>query len=172
MAGVGVGGLDQQVADRRRQQIGLVGGLGGVQRDPPQLRRQRRRPVEVAAPLVEALAEHRRRVAVAAVLEHPRDQLLDRLLGAELAQLLRAGQQQPRLQLQQRCDQDQELGRDLEVELVLALEVLDVGEHDVGELDLEQADLLAQHDRQQQVEGAREDIELKVERGDRHRREG
>ena len=76
------------------------------------------------------------------------------------------GQHQPRLQLEQRGDQDEELGGGLEVELTRALEVLDVGEHDLGEVDLEEVDLLLQHQRQEQVERPVEDLQVEVERGD------
>ena len=111
-------------------------------------------------------------VAVAAVLEHPREQLLGRLLGRELDQLLlRRRQQQPRLQLEQRGDQDQELGRRLEVELALLLDVLEVGDHDLAQLDLGERDLLAQDDGHQQVERAREDVQIEVELGGSHARE-
>ena len=79
------------------------------------------------------------------------------------------GQHQPRLQLEQRRDQHEELGGRLEVELAGALEVLDVGEHHLGEVDLEQVDLLLQHQRQEQVERPVEDLEVEVERGDGHR---
>ena len=47
--------------------------------------------------------------------------------------------------------------------------MVDVGEHHVGQLDLEQVDLLAQHEGEQQVEGALEDLQVEVERGDGHR---
>ena len=57
---------------------------------------------------------------------------------------------------------------DLEVELAARLEVVEVGEHDVGELDLQQVDLLAQDERQQQVERPGEDLEVELERGDGH----
>ena len=49
-----------------------------------------------------------------------------------------------------------------------ALEVLDVGEHDVGQIDLEEVHLLVQHQRQQQVERALEDLEVEVESGYGH----
>ena len=81
-----------------------------------------------------------------------------------------ARQHQPRLQLEQRGDQDEELGGRLEVELTGPLEVLDVREHDLREVDLEQVDLLLQHERQEQVERPVEDLEVEVERGDGHRR--
>jgi hypothetical protein len=44
--------------------------------------------------------------------------------------------------------------------------VLDVGEHDVGEIHLEQVDLLLQHEREQEVERPVEDLQVEVERGD------
>ncbi len=109
--------------------------------------------------------------AVAARVEHPREQLLGGLLGLDVEQLLLlAAQHQPRLQLQQRGDQHDELGRRLEVELAALLEVVEVGEHDVGERQLEQVDLFAQDERQQQVERAAEDVEVELERGEAHGR--
>ena len=105
------------------------------------------------------------RAAEAAVLEQPREQLLDRLLRLEVEALhLLARQHQARLQLQQRGDQDQELGRRLEVELAARLEALDVGEHDLGEVDLEQVDLLVQDQRDEQVERPLEDVEIEMNR--------
>ncbi len=44
--------------------------------------------------------------------------------------------------------------------------MVEVGEHDLGELQLEQVDLLAQDERQQQVEGAAEDVEVELQRGE------
>ena len=127
--------------------------------------------VAVAVLRLEPRAQVLGRLAVAVVLEHPREQLLRRLDGLEVeALLVIRGQHQPRLQLEQRRDQDQELGGGLEVELAGALEVLDVREHDLREVDLEQVDLLLQHQRQEQVEGPVEDLEVEVERGDGHRR--
>ena len=41
----------------------------------------------------------------------------------------------------------------------------DVGDDHLAELDLEQADLLAEHDRQQQVERPGEDFEVELEIG-------
>ncbi len=108
--------------------------------------------------------------AVAARVEHPRKQLLGGCLGLDVELLLLVAEQhQPRLQLQQRGDQHDELGGRLELELAARLEVVEVGEHDLGELQLEQVDLFAQHERQQQVERAREDVEIELELGDAHR---
>ena len=47
--------------------------------------------------------------------------------------------------------------------------MLDIREHDIGEIDLEQVDILLQDQREQQVEGPVEDLEVEVERGERHR---
>ena len=109
--------------------------------------------------------------AEAGVLEHAVEQLLGGLGGRQLVELvehLLAGQHQPRLELEQRRDQHEELGRGLQVELALGLEVVDVGDHDLRQLDLEQVELLSQDQRQQQVERAREGVEVQLETvGDR-----
>ena len=104
--------------------------------------------------------------AEARVLQQPLEQLLGRLgrrQGVEVVGQLLAREHQPRLELEQRGDQHQELGRRLEVELALGLEVVDVREHDLGQLDLEQVELLAQDEREQQVERAREDVEVQLQ---------
>ena len=120
---------------------------------------------------LEPLAQVRRGAAVAVVLDHPREQLVRGLAGHQVESLLVAvgGQHQTRLQLQQGRDQHKELGGGLQIELAGALEVLHVGEHHVGQVDLEEVDLLVQHQRQEQVERALEDLEVEVERGYGHR---
>ena len=45
--------------------------------------------------------------------------------------------------------------------------MLDVGDDDLAQLQLEQAHLLAQDDRHQQVERPGEDVEVEIELGDR-----
>lgn len=110
------------------------------------------------------------RCPVAVGVEHPRDQLLERLLGGELDQvLLVARQHQARLQLEQCRDQDEELGRSFEVELATRLEYVEVPEHHVCEVDFEQVDLLTQDQREQQVERPGEDLQVELEVGDGHR---
>src|SRR5205085_6333980 len=79
-----------------------------------------------------------------------------------------AREHQPRLQLEQRGDQQHEFRRRLEVELAARLEVVEVREHDVRERELEQIDLFAQHQRQQQVERTREDVEIELYRRQHH----
>ena len=175
VAGVGRGRYPQQVADRLGEADRLVDLGGGVERGAAQLRRQRRRAVQVAAPVGEQAGEMGGRVAVAAVLEHARQELVGRLLRAQLRHLLLGRrQEQPRLELQKRGDQDQELRRRVEVELAGVLQVLEVGDHDLAQRDLGQAHLLAQHDRHQEVERAREDVQVEVELSGshRHRAEG
>ena len=51
----------------------------------------------------------------------------------------------------------------LEVELVARLEVVEVGEHHLGQLHLQQVELLAQDQRQQEVERPREDVEVELQ---------
>ena len=156
----------QQRADRLAEHLRVVGALGRLDRHASQVRRQRRHAVQ------ERLAGGVRGggpaagAAEARVLEHPLEQLLRRLGGrqpVELVEHLLAGQHQPRLELQQRRDQDQELGGGLEVELALGLQVVDVGDHDLGQLDLQQVQLVAQDERQQQVERPGEDVQVELE---------
>src|SRR5213078_4442092 len=88
------------------------------ERGAAKLRRQRRRPVDVAAPDGEELRQMRGGVAVTAVFEHPCEKLVRGRLRPELRQLvLGGGQEQARLQLQERRDQDQELRRRVEIQL-------------------------------------------------------
>ena len=105
---------------------------------------------------------------VAPRLEHPGQQLLGGLARLEVEQLVLvvARQHEPRLELQQGGDEHEELGGHLEVELAAGLEVVEVADDDVGQLDLEQVDLLAQDERQQQVERPAEDLEVELELGD------
>ena len=118
----------------------------------------------------EPLVHPGRRRAVARVLEQAREQLVGRLLRLHVEPVLVvARQHHARLELEQGGDQHEELGRCLEVELPSLLEVVDVGQHDLGEVDLEQVDLLAQDQREEQVERALEDLEIEVERGELHR---
>ena len=65
------------------------------------------------------LAQVRARGPEARVLQHPLDELLGRLGGRELVELLDllAREHQARLELQQRRDQHQELRRGLQVQL-------------------------------------------------------
>jgi hypothetical protein len=105
---------------------------------------------------------------VAPGLEQALHQLLRGLLGLQVAQLvlLLARQQQAGLQLEQRGDQDEELRGDLEVQLAARLEVVEVGEDDLGEVDLEQVDLLLEDQGEQQVERPAEHLQVELETRD------
>ena len=119
-------------------------------------------------------ASHAGALLRAAVLGEPARQLLGRLLGLELGELgLLVGEERARLQLEQRRDQDEELAARVEVELVALGEVLDEREHDLGEIDLAQRQLVAEDERQQEVERPLERVEVELELADegrRHRR--
>jgi hypothetical protein len=161
----------EQLPDRLCEPGRVVGRLGRLERDAAEVRRQRSAAVAVSVLGLETLVKVLGGLAVAVVLEHAREQLLRGLHRLEVeALLLVGGEHEPRLQLQERGDQDEELGGRLEVELAGALEELDVGEHDLRQIDLEEVDLLLQDQRQKEVERPVEDLEVKVERGDGHRR--
>ena len=145
----------EQVADRAGQDGRVIDRAGVLERRLAQMRGQRGRAEAMPLLVGEALGEIGRRGAVALGGEQPRQELLGGLAGIEVDLLdLLAGQQQPGLELQQRRDQHQELGGRLEIQLALALEVVDVGDDHVGEVDLQQVHLLAQDEREQEVKRA------------------
>ncbi len=159
----------QQPAERRAEAARVVDGAGLGELRAPQRRRQRRAAVAHAVLAGQARGQVVGGAAVAARLEHPRQQLLGGLAGLEIQQLLVvARQHEPRLELQQRGDQHEELRRDLEIELAARREVVEVGDDDLRELHLEQVDLLAQDERQQQVKRPGEDLEIELEGGSGH----
>ena len=105
------------------------------------------------------------RLAVALGLQHPREKLLGGLAREQVLQVVfaLAGQHQARLQLQQRGDQDEELRRDLEIQLALGLEVIEIADDDVGELDLQQIYVLFEDERQEQVKGPGENLQVEFQ---------
>src|SRR6185437_4369808 len=108
--------------------------------------------------------------AIAACLEHPLEQLLGCLAGLDVEQVLAVlGEHQARLQFQEGRDQDDELGGRLQVQLATSLEMVEVGEYDICQLELEQIHLLAQDQGEQEVERTVEDLQVEIERGKRHR---
>ena len=140
-------------------------------------RRQRgRADAEVAVALAgETLAQPCSRLLHPAVLGEPPRKLLGRLLGLEVGQLgLLVREERARLQLEQRRDQDEELAAGLQVELValsfldLLGEPLDEGDHDRGHVDVRRLELLLQEQRQEQVEGALERVEVQLELAHNH----
>ena len=97
--------------------------------------------------------------------DQPDDQLLAGLLRRQLleVELLGPRQQLRRLDLQQRAHQDEEFAGGVEVEFLLGLQPLQIGDDDVGERHLEDADLFLEDERQQQVERTLEDFQVEVE---------
>src|SRR5205085_6834466 len=104
------------------------------------------------------------------VLGEPPCQLLGRGLGLQLEQLgglLR--EEAASLELQEGRDEDEELAARLEVELLVLREPLEEREHDAGDVDLPQVELVLEDERQQQVEGAFEGVEVELQLPHYHR---
>ena len=151
-------------AERGGELLGLL--LGELALGP---RRERRRaePEEEVAALVEPVAQQLRRLLRAPVLGEPAGELLGGLLGLELGELgVLLREHRARLQLEQRGDQDEELAAGVEVELAAVGEVLDERDHDLGQVDLAERQLLAEHQRQQEVERPLERVEVQLEFAD------
>src|SRR6266511_4122175 len=81
------------------------------------------------------------------------------------------GEELASLQLQQRPHEDEELAAGLEIEPVLLREPSAEGDHDLSHVDLGERQLLAQEERQQQVEWPLERVEVEVELMSQHLRE-
>ena len=100
----------------------------------------------------------------APVLRKAPGELLGGLLRLELGELgLLVGEQVPRLQLEQRRDQDEELAAGVEVELVALGEPLDERDDDPGHVDLGRLDRVLEQERQEEVERALERVEVQLE---------
>ena len=130
------------------------------------LRRERSRPdAEEAISLAgEPLQEPGRGFLHAPVLGKPARELLGRLLRLELAELRRlVGEERAGLQLEQRGHEHEELPARLEVKLVALRHALHEGEHDRGDVDLAGLELLLEEEREEQVEGTLERVELQLE---------
>ena len=82
--------------------------------------------------------------------------------------LLVLGQQLPRLQLEQRRDEHEELPGGLEVELLPLEQALDERDDDLRDLDVGERELLAQHERQEEVERPLERVEIEIELANRN----
>ena len=95
-------------------------------------------------------------------------QLLRGLGRLEVVELGFAREEATRLQLEQRRDEHEELPAGIEIELVPFREPLDEREHDPGDVDLIQRQLLPQDEGEQQVEWALERVEVELELADTH----
>ena len=111
-----------------------------------------------------ALGEPVGRALEALVLGEALRELLGRGLGVELLLVVGLGvDEQARLELAERGDEHEELRERLEVDLLGALELGQVGQDDVDDRHLDQLELLAQDEGEQEVERAREGVEVEVE---------
>ena len=133
-------GALEQVGDQRRE--ALVGtDLAG----------------EAAVGVVGQAAEHRGDVLERLALEQPGEQQVALLPQRQLLVEVDVGaarQQAPGLELDERGGDQQELGRDVEVEGLQTLDLGQVGVDDGGQADLVDVDLFGQDQPQQQVERA------------------
>ena len=110
------------------------------------------------------------RLLHAPVLGQPPCQLLRGLLGLELRQLRRLVLEEPaRLQLQQRRDEDEELAAGIQIQRVALGEPLEEAHDDPGDVHVRKVDFLLEDERQEQVEGAFEGVQVQVELTHDHR---
>ena len=144
-----------------------------LRREPPlRLGRQRRRPdpEEPVALRRQPFRQPARRLLHAPVLGQPPCQLLRGLLGLELGQLRGLVLEEPaRLQLQQRRDEDEELTAGIQIQRVPLGEPLEEAHDDPGDVHVRKVDFLLEDERQQQVEGALEGVQVQVELTHDHR---
>src|SRR5918993_1995330 len=119
---------------------------------------------ETVALRPESLEQPRGHLLHAPVLGEPPRELFRCLFRLELAELRSlVGEERPRLQLEERRDEHEELAARLEVELVALRHTLDEGEHDRSDVDLARSELLLEQEREKEVEGSLERVELELE---------
>ena len=107
-----------------------------------------------------AALEGARRVLERLALEQPGEEQVALLEAQQLLvelEVLAAGQQAAGLELDERRGDEQELGGDVEIERVHALDLGEVRVDDLGERDLPEVDLLLEDEVQEEVERALED---------------
>ncbi len=98
------------------------------------------------------------------VLGEAARELLRGLLGLEVVELGRLVREElPRLQLEERGYEHEELAARLQVELVAGSHQLDEGEDDRRDVDVARLEILLQQERQEQVERALERVEVELE---------
>ena len=156
-----------QPCERRRERDGIL------RREPAlRARGERRGPeAEVAVALLrEPFAQPARSLLHPPVLRQPPCELLRGLLGLELGELgALVGEELPRLDLEQRGDEHEELAASVEVDPVARGQVLDEGDHDRRDVDLRGLELLLEDERQEEVERPLERIEVQLEIANRRR---
>ena len=120
----------------------------------------------------EALGEPGGRLLHSAVFGEAACELLGRLLRPEVGELCRfVREERARLELEQRGDEDEELAARLEVERLALGEQLHEGDDDRGDVDLGEVELLAQDEREQEVERPLEGVQIQLELAHDHREE-
>jgi len=145
--------------------------LGELDRSPCRGKRGRAETEEAALRCGEPLGEPTRSVLHLPVDGQTPRELLGRLLRLELGELdLVACEQTARLELEECRDQDEELAAGVELEPFPPGEVGDERDHDLGQVDLGERELLAQDEGEQKVEGALERVEIELESADLGRR--
>src|SRR5581483_11786833 len=152
--------LLREQPDHVREALGLLRGERDLH---PRRERRRAEPEEALAFGLEPVAEPLGGVLHPAVLGEAPCELLGGRLGLELRELRSLLREEAaRLQLEERRDEDEELAARLEVELLAVVQPLDEREHDAGDVDLRQVELVLQDERQQQVERALERVEVEL----------
>src|SRR2546421_359264 len=158
--------LLREHAQRPRERLGILRReLRG------DLRRERRRAeAEVAVALGrEPFAQPGRGLLRAPVLREPPRELLGGLLRLELGELGRlVREERPRLQLEERRDEHEELAARLEIELLPLGQPLEERGDDAREVDVAQVELLLEDQREQQVERPLERVEVELELSNDH----
>ena len=153
--------LGSKQAHDIRERLRILGG------EPPLRDRRERRGAEPEEPIAlrcEPLREPAGRLLHAPVLGEPPRKLLGGFLGLEVGELRSLVlEESPRLELEQRGDENEELAAGVEVERLPLREPLDEAHDDAGDVHVGQVDFLLQDERQQQVEGAFEGVEVQLE---------
>src|SRR5262249_28457528 len=161
--------LRRQEAQRRAQARRLL------RREVPLDGRRQRRGAEPEEPLrlaLQPLREPRGSVLHPSIGGEPPGKLLGSFFRLELRELERLLREEAAsLELEQRSDQDEELPARGQVEAGPVLQPLAEREHDLRDIDLRKLELLAEHQRQQQVERPLEGVEVKLELTHDHGRE-
>jgi hypothetical protein len=156
--------LSRQRPERRRQRRGLL-----LLEPPLGLRSERRRPEpeEPSALGLQPLHEPGRRLLDPAVLGQALGQLFGGRRWIEVLEIrILSGEQRARLELQQSRDEYEELPARVEIELLTFGQPLQEGQHHAGHVHFGQVELVAKDERQQEVEGTLERLEVELELAD------
>ena len=144
-----------------------------LRRELPLRRRREGRGAETeeaVTGLVQSLGKPRGGLLHASVLGQATRELLRGLLRPEVGKLgFLLREEDPCLQLQQRRNKDEELSAGLEIQLVPLRQQLDEREDDRRHVHVREVELLAEDERQQEVERPFEGVEIQLELAHDHR---